>query len=410
MTLEQLAWSGACDGLLAAEGARVGADRRSALWQLGLASPAVGIEEGADATEKTAWQLALPFELPVAPPLRKLGRWQRLIADYSTSGVTVGDHAMAVLRERLTAHRLATSAQLTRLPSGCEIALAGLVIARQRPGTANGTMFLLFEDEFGTVNLIVPREVYERRRHLARAEPLLLARGRLERHQEGVRTVLRRGEEHGTVVREVTEADGEPIRPVINLLVRELEPLERYLDGALAEPGAEGATVRRLEPQRGGHEGESEAAPRWARACARSPRRSRASRPDAAARRLARACSGAPGARPTAGLDSRPCARSSWQTSTRPSGRRSRAMSRIRGAARRKRSQWVEKTHYVGVPGEHGGLLAAAAALVADVTAGERALPGRRRGRRDRGARHARARSGEGRRRGDPRGRGAPGA
>ncbi len=259
VTLEQLAWSGACDGLLAAEGARVGADRRSALWQLGLASPAVGIEDPAverEAPSRKAWQLALPLELPAPPPLRKLGRWQRLIADYSTSGVTAGDHAMAVLRERLTAHRLATSAQLTRLPSGCEIALAGLVIARQRPGTANGTMFLLFEDEFGTVNLIVPREVYERRRHLARAEPLLLARGRLERHQEGVRSVLRRGEEGpaGTVsvVREATEADGEPIRPVINLLVRELEPLERYLDGALAEPGSEGATVRRLGAPAGG--------------------------------------------------------------------------------------------------------------------------------------------------------------
>src|SRR5258708_37302528 len=92
---------------------------------------------------------------------------------------------MGILRERIITPKLATSAQLTRLPSGCEVSLAGLVIARQRPGTANGTMFLLFEDEFGTVNLIVPREVYERRRHLARAEPLLLARGRLERHQEG---------------------------------------------------------------------------------------------------------------------------------------------------------------------------------------------------------------------------------
>ncbi len=249
VTLEQLAWSGACDGLLAEQGARVGADRRSALWQLGLASPAVGIE-GETESERKMSQLALPLELPEAPPLRKLGRWQRLIADYSTSGVTVGDHAMAVLRERLTAHRLATSAQLTRLPSGCEIALAGLVIARQRPGTANGTMFLLFEDEFGTVNLIVPREVYERRRHLARAEPLLLARGRLEHHQEGVHTVLRRGEDGQagtpTLVREATEADGEPIRPVVNLLVRELEALDRYLDGALAEPGSEGATVRRL--------------------------------------------------------------------------------------------------------------------------------------------------------------------
>ena len=258
VTLEQLAWSGACDGLLAAEGARVGADRRSALWQLGLASPAVGIEDPAaqdKSSRKAGWQLALPLELPAAPPLRRLGRWQRLIADYSTSGVTVGDHAMAVLRERLTAHRLATSAQLTRLPSGCEIALAGLVIARQRPGTANGTMFLLFEDEFGTVNLIVPREVYERRRHLARAEPLLLARGRLERHQEGVHTVLRREKGQAgtpTVVREVTEADGEPIRPVVNLLVRELEPLDRYLDGALDEPGEEGATVRRLGVPAGG--------------------------------------------------------------------------------------------------------------------------------------------------------------
>ncbi len=261
VTLEQLAWSGACDGLLAEEGARVGADRRSALWQLGLASPAVGIE---GESERKMSQLALPLELPAAPPLRKLGRWQRLIADYSTSGVTVGDHAMAVLRERLTAHRLATSAQLTRLPSGCEIALAGLVIARQRPGTANGTMFLLFEDEFGTVNLIVPKEVYERRRHLARAEPLLLARGRLERHQEGVRTVLRRGDDGraGTpsLVREVTEADGEPIRPVVNLLVRELEPLDRYLDGALAEPGSEGATVRRLEVPGGGREGDADGA------------------------------------------------------------------------------------------------------------------------------------------------------
>ena len=118
------------------------------------------------------------WSCPHAPRLRPLGRWQRLIADYSTSGVTIGDHAMAILRERLTVPMLATSAQLARLPSGCEVAVAGLVIARQRPGTANGTMFLLFEDEFGTINLIVPRAVYERHRQLARAEPLLLARGR----------------------------------------------------------------------------------------------------------------------------------------------------------------------------------------------------------------------------------------
>ena len=204
--LEQLAWSGACDGLIGEL-----QDRRSALWRLGVAAPGRAVDEGT--------QLALNMELPAAPRLRPLSRWQRLIADYSTSGVTVGDHAMAVLRKRLEFPMLATSAQLTRLPTGCAVTVAGLVIARQRPGTAKGTMFLLFEDEWGTINLIVSKAVYERHRQLARAEPLLLAKGRLER------------------------AEG-----VVNVIVAELAALERFLsDGAAdAEQAAGRARVHHL--------------------------------------------------------------------------------------------------------------------------------------------------------------------
>ncbi len=227
LTLEQLAWSGSCDGLMAGE------DRRTALWQLGMAAPAEMLSEAAG---PGATQLALPLDLPDAPRLRRLGRWQRLIADYSTSGVTIGDHALAILRGRLQVPKLATSAQLTRLPSGCQVAVAGLVIARQRPGTARGTMFLLFEDEFGTVNLIVPQAVYERHRHLARAEPLLLARGRLERHQEGA-PQARWGDAE----------EAEEIRPVVNLIVAELAPLERFLPGGLQYgSGEQAGRVRRL--------------------------------------------------------------------------------------------------------------------------------------------------------------------
>ncbi len=187
-TLEQLAWSGACDGLAKS--------RRHALWQLGIAAPGKPSAEGV--------QLALPIELPQTPRLRPLDRWQRLLADYATSGVTVDDHVMAILRPRLSVPLLATSAQLARLPHGCSVVVAGMVIARQRPGTAKGTMFLLFEDEWGTVNLIVPGALYERHRPLARAEPLLLARGRLERSPAGV----------------------------LNVLVRELAALERFLGPA----------------------------------------------------------------------------------------------------------------------------------------------------------------------------------
>jgi error-prone DNA polymerase len=248
-SLEQLAWSGACDGLIG------GGDRREVLWRLGVATPAETVgrrrpaRDGPLAGTGEATQLALPLELPAAPSLHPLGRWQRLIADYSTSGVTVGEHALAILRGRLTACAprwgmpserrsagadplvLATSAQLPRLPTGSQVAVAGLVIARQRPGTAKGTMFLLFEDEFGTVNLIVGKAVYERHRHLARAEPLLLARGVLERsHPKGHR------------------------QGVVNVIVRELAALERFLSGGIEERDEGRAGSARVHRLRGGEE------------------------------------------------------------------------------------------------------------------------------------------------------------
>ncbi len=212
--LERLAWSGACDEL-------TGGERRVALWQLGVAAAA-----------GPAGQLALDLELPEPPRLRALGRWPRLLADYAMTGVTLQEHALAVLRPHLQLARLATSAQLARLPSGGTVALAGLVIARQKPQTANGTMFLLFEDEFGTVNLIVPQQVYERHRALARSEPLLLARGRLERSQG-------------------PETPGEQPRQVINLLVRELEPLARHLPQRITGE-SEPAPVRQLGAENDG--------------------------------------------------------------------------------------------------------------------------------------------------------------
>jgi error-prone DNA polymerase len=231
-TLEQLAWSGACERLIGE------ADRRSALWQLGVAAPAQSAGEGT--------QLALPLELQAPPRLRPLGRWQRLIADYATSEVTVGDHVMGVLRERLAIPMLATSAQLHRLPHRCSVTVAGLVIARQRPSTAGGTMFLLFEDEWGTLNLIVPRVVYERHRLLARAEPLLLAKGRLER-AEGVTNVI---------VRELAALEGfldqtgeEPSRPAASASVHHLPEPEsssaagEQAGGSAAEEKAEDAQV-----------------------------------------------------------------------------------------------------------------------------------------------------------------------
>jgi error-prone DNA polymerase len=87
---------------------------------------------------------------------------------------------MALLRDRLSPDAV-TSRDLGSLDHGTRIQIGGVVVARQRPGTANGIVFVLLEDEHGTINLIVPPAIYERHRLVVRTEPLMLVEGKLER-------------------------------------------------------------------------------------------------------------------------------------------------------------------------------------------------------------------------------------
>jgi error-prone DNA polymerase len=162
--------------------------RRTALWQLGVAAPAA--PSGAHGT-----QLALALGLPAAPELRPLADWDALVADYTTTGMTVHRHPLELLRPALAARGTVTSADLQRLPHGSAVRIGGLVMARQRPATANGVCFLLLEDEHGTVNLVVLPPVYRRDRLAVRTEPLVVAEGTLERHASAggaVNVVVRR--------------------------------------------------------------------------------------------------------------------------------------------------------------------------------------------------------------------------
>jgi error-prone DNA polymerase len=174
-SLELLAWSGACDTLVSdgnARSVRPRSDRRIALWQLGVAAPGKSVPGGV--------QLALPLDLPAPPALRGLSAWESMLADYGTSGLTVHAHPLALLRDRIPAGTV-TSKDLATLPHGSRVMTGGLVVARQRPGTANGIVFVLLEDEHGVINLIVPSKVYERHRLTVRTEPLMLVEGKLER-------------------------------------------------------------------------------------------------------------------------------------------------------------------------------------------------------------------------------------
>ena len=162
-TLQALAWSGACDAL--------SGSRRAALWELGVAATMSSEAGGA--------QLALP--LPVeAPELPGMDRWGRAMADYSTTGVAVEGNPIGIVRDLLPSNAV-TAAALADLKHRTKCAVAGLVVARQRPSTAGGIVFLLMEDETGTINAVIKPRVYEKNRLLLRSEPLLVVEGMLER-------------------------------------------------------------------------------------------------------------------------------------------------------------------------------------------------------------------------------------
>ena len=179
-TLGRLAWAGACDALVdggprAAAGARCG---RSA-------SPCPA------SRSRPGTQLALPLDPHEGPELRALSAWERMLADYGSTGVTLREHPLELMRPGLPAD-LSTSRDLETHPHGRRVRVAGLVIARQRPATAKGVTFMLLEDEHGTINLIVPPPVHDRFRLAVRSEPLVLASGRLEAREGTINIVVDR--------------------------------------------------------------------------------------------------------------------------------------------------------------------------------------------------------------------------
>ncbi len=112
-----------------------------------------------------------------------------LVADYATLGTTLGPHPLALLRRQLAARRFRSSQDLLTLENDRTLSVAGLVIGRQRPGTASGVTFVTLEDEFGMVNVVVWRDLAERQRKVLVGSQLLQVFGRLE-SKSGVRHLI----------------------------------------------------------------------------------------------------------------------------------------------------------------------------------------------------------------------------
>jgi error-prone DNA polymerase len=155
-----------------------GLERRELVWQLGL----VYRSEGRN-TEQRQLALALPTEQDMVQ-LQPMSDWDKMRADYIILGMSPNVHPMSFLRSRLH-EGIASTAMVPSLDDGASIEVAGLVVCRQRPETASGFIFMVIEDEFGLVNVVVKPTVYETHRTLVRGEPFVIIRGELQR-RDGV--------------------------------------------------------------------------------------------------------------------------------------------------------------------------------------------------------------------------------
>ena len=178
-------------------------DRRNALWEaLGQDQKELPLFERAEGEESPNPQISkspnlkstTPFPLPPSP-LPPMSPAEEVLADYRAAGLSLRAHPLAFLRADLAKRNVAPAESLQTLPDGKPVSVAGIVLVRQRPGTAKGITFVTLEDETGTANLIVRPAVWRRCRQAALGATVLLAYGRLQRQGQVIHVLATRLED-----------------------------------------------------------------------------------------------------------------------------------------------------------------------------------------------------------------------
>jgi error-prone DNA polymerase len=189
---------GAVERLAEADALRgLGLDRRAALWE------AAAVEH--------ASALAAPIT-EAAPQLPLPTAGERVVLDYAGTGLTLGPHPLALLRAELARRGAVSTLDYARARQGKWLRVAGLVLVRQRPGSAKGVMFFTIEDEHGTANLVLFPDISLRFRREVVAARLVIAEGRLERteaHVPILHLLVRKLEDHSALLHGLHELDGD---------------------------------------------------------------------------------------------------------------------------------------------------------------------------------------------------------
>ncbi|WLR95381.1 error-prone DNA polymerase [Shinella zoogloeoides] len=163
--------------------------RRHALWAIkALRDEPLALWTAA--AEREARQIAEAQEPEVALPSMRTGH--EVVEDYSHVGLTLREHPVAFLREDLRRKRLVTCAEANAAADGRWLMTGGLVLVRQRPGSAKGVMFMTLEDEAGVVNAVIWPKVFDRQRRLVLSASMVAINGKIQREGDVVHLVAQR--------------------------------------------------------------------------------------------------------------------------------------------------------------------------------------------------------------------------
>jgi error-prone DNA polymerase len=160
----------------------IGLDRRRALWEISsLHDRPIGLFTG-QASESTVEQ---PVELP------EMSAPEHVVQDYNALALSLKAHPVSFVREKLSLLHVTAVKDLATIPDGMPVKVAGLVLVRQRPGTASGVCFITIEDETGCANLVVFNQLFEKYRKEILQSRLLMVEGKMQREGEVVHVVVR---------------------------------------------------------------------------------------------------------------------------------------------------------------------------------------------------------------------------
>lgn len=185
----------------------MGLDRRQALWEVSaLQDRPVALFEGQPSESDKEQQIALPL----------MSKGEHVVQDYATTSLSLKAHPISFVREQLSLLHVKSAAEVKDVAPGSTIKVAGLVLVRQRPGTAGGVCFITIEDETGFSNLVVFEKLFEKYRKEILRSRLLMVEGKLQREGEVIHIIVQKCFDYTKLLKGLTAKDDDQL-PLLTL-------------------------------------------------------------------------------------------------------------------------------------------------------------------------------------------------